>query len=303
MSQNAGAGDRVMAGLCFRSAFYSSVVFSSIVEIVGRLLIVGISEMCNLEDPRVTEAIREYLGIVFLTSPFFSVMLLVDGYFKSIGDASTPFKLELVSLLLNSILNYVMVVRFDYGIGGSAIAASMARLVPALFGLYMILRGENRGISVSLSLLQDLPLGRRPVVGRWAVAPGRRGAVEMAAQWAGTVGDRAGDGGKLDREVMETYGTVDCIPRNQATCRDNDDDDEMEYNDEEREDTRDADPDRTLGSNLRHVLATSSRMARIGVFDSIAACIYGVCFTSLVRICGLLGDKEQAGLGAAGGLE
>jgi len=300
VSQNAGAGDRVMAGLCFRSAFYSSVVFSSIVGIVGRMSIVGISEMCNSEDPRVTEAIREYLGIVFLTSPFFSVMLLVDGYFKSIGDASTPFKLELVSLLLNSVLNYVMVVRFDYGIGGSAIAASMGRLVPSVCGLYMILRGENRGISVSLSLLQDLPMGRRPAVGRWAAAPGGRGAVEMAAQWAGTAGDGAGcDGGKLDREVLETYGTVDCVPRDQATCRDDDDDDdEMEYDDEEREDTRDAGPDRTLGSNLRHVLATSSRMARIGVFDSIAACIYGMCFTSLVRICGLLGDKEQAGLGA-----
>ncbi|KAL3797173.1 hypothetical protein ACHAW5_006035 [Stephanodiscus triporus] len=266
VSQCAGAGDRAMAGLYFRSAFYSSVVVGSIVGLVGRVSVVGISDMCNSDDPRVTEAIREYLGIIFLTSPFFSVMLLVDGFFKSIGDASTPFKLELVSLVLNSVLNYIMVVHFDYGIGGSAIAASMARLVPALCGLHRILRGENRGIAVSLSLLQDLPPGR--------------GAVEMAAQWEGTV---AADGA-----FMATYGTVDCTPYDRVTCMDEDDDDGTEGEDDER----------TLGLNLRHMLTTSSRMARIGVFDSIAACIYGACFTSLVRICGLLGEKEQAGLGA-----
>jgi Na+-driven multidrug efflux pump len=299
VSQYAGAGDRVMAGVFFRSAFYSSVVFGSIVGIVGRLSIVGISEICNSDDPRVTEAIREYLGIVFLTSPFFSVMLLVDGYFKSIRDASTPFILELLSLVLNSVLNYVMVVHFDYGIGGSAIAASMARLVPALCGLYMILRGENRGISVSLSLLQDLPPWRWPAEGGWAAAPGGRGLVEMAAQWAGAAADVAGcDGGKLDRAVMATYGTVDCIPRDQATCRDDDDDEETENDVGGSEVTRAVGPNRTLVSNLRQVLASSSRMAQIGVFDSIAACIYGACFTSLVRICGLLGEKEQAGLGA-----
>jgi hypothetical protein len=287
VSQYAGAGDRVMVGHCFRSAFYSSIAFGSIVGIVGRLFIVGISEMCNSDDLRVTKAIREYLSVIFLASPFFSVMLLVDGYYKSIGDASTPFKLELMSLVSNTLLNYVLVVHFDYGIGGSAIAASTARLLPALCGLYVILRGEH----VSLSLLQDLSPGRRsanvesPAADRWR-------AVKLASQWAGAMmADWS------EREAVATYGSVSCITHHRVKWRD-DNEDKMEVENQERRHMRAASPCRTIGLNLRYVLATSLKMARIGVFDSIAACIYGACFTSLVRICGLFGDKEQAGLGA-----
>ena len=249
-SQYVGAENPGMVRLCFRSAFYSSIALSSIVGLLGFIFIDHISAVCNSDDPRVREAIGEYLGIVFLTSPFFSFMLLVDGYFKSVGDVATPFYLECLSLVLNTIMNYLLVVHFDYGIGGSAIATSIARLLPALFGLYKILFQTNQGIMVSLSMLQNLPQER----------PANE-TMEMTTN---------GEKYRNDVEDDNVFDDNITTERHQPT----------------------------LFSNLLFILYNSIGMARIGVFDSLAAFIYGVCFTSLVRICGLIGVAQQAGLGA-----
>ena len=312
ISQHVGAKNYRMVSLSFRAAFYASIVLSTISGIIGYCLIEEISQVCGSDDRLVQEAIQKFLKIILLSSPFFSVMLLVDGYFKSVGDTKTPFYLELSSLLLNAALNYLLVIHYDYGIEGSAFATSLARMLPALYGLYKIVWFENKGISVSIALWQDT-LSPPQIFSEGSSekaatspAPGlglmSRLEVEMRCLESVVADDTASTSSKVGVMVEALTRTADFIDAHEVPFRndysgDDNENDSGDYCNDGRERGQ-----RALTSDCRaslcDVTTTSWRMAKVGVFDSIASCIYGVCFTSLLRLCGLLGDKEQAGLGA-----
>ena len=119
------------------------------VSIVGQLLCKSIASLSNSNDD-VSAALEEFLSIILLASPAFGLMLLVDGVFKSCGNTRTPLILEIMSLLLNTLLNYVFVILFDHGIKGTAIATAISRFIPALIGLYGILHQWIPNIKINL---------------------------------------------------------------------------------------------------------------------------------------------------------
>ena len=78
-------------------------------------------------------------------------MLMCDGFLKSNGDVLTPLALELLSLLLNTVGNYFFVLKFEWGIAGAAYSSVLSRLIPALLGCSLLLRG-SLGIPLSLRI-------------------------------------------------------------------------------------------------------------------------------------------------------
>ena len=280
-----------MVRATFWAALYSSIVLSSLVAIAGYCLVSEISQMCGTSDVLVQEAIQKFLMIILLSSPFFSLMLLVDGYYKSIGDTRTPLCLELSSLLINSALNYLLVIKFDYGIEGTAISTSLARLLPAIYGLYWICVSlaqlpDMKGIAQSLSLPEVSLVSHLEI--------------EMRRLESAVSDVSASTSSKVSVMVdalMRTADIIDCTP-DTSPREDDDDVGENGIGGNKYDNVVSAERVSDCGESLRDIASTSWKVAKIGVFDSIASAIYGVCFTSLLRLCGLLGDKQQAGLGA-----
>ena len=155
-AQYSGASNAAGLLSTFRAGVYGSIFISTMVAIFGYFYIDDIAHLTN-STPEVTEQVAIYFGILILSSPAFGLLLLVDGYYKSNGDATTPLLLEVMSLILNTIGNYIFVLHYNFGIAGAAYASALSRLLPALIGGYMLLQGKlGTPLSLSISSVQDI---------------------------------------------------------------------------------------------------------------------------------------------------
>jgi Na+-driven multidrug efflux pump len=73
-------------------------------------------------------------------------MFVVDGAFRARGNTRVPLALEGVSLVINTFLNWVLVLGNlgapEMGIPGAAIATSVSRALPGVVGIVLIFRGD-----------------------------------------------------------------------------------------------------------------------------------------------------------------
>ncbi len=149
-AQYKGAGSSSGLLSTFRAGVYSSLLCSSTLAIFGYLYVDNIVGMIN-STPDVTEQATNYFSILLAASPAFGLLLMVDGFYKSNGDVKTPLMLEVCSLALNTFGNYLFVWKLNWGIKGAAYASALSRLLPAVWGCNMLLKGRL-GIQLSLSL-------------------------------------------------------------------------------------------------------------------------------------------------------
>jgi len=148
-AQNRGAKDFHRLSVIFKSAVLACLFVSTVMATVGYTQIHHISSLVNAE-PLVEAAVSDFFGLSFLGAPAFGMLLLIDGFFKSNGDTRTPLKLEVASLLINTGLNYLLILYYGWGIKGAAIATIISKCIPALYGFYKILRGDL-GFEVTFS--------------------------------------------------------------------------------------------------------------------------------------------------------
>ncbi len=95
VAQYKGAKSTKMVASSFRSAFFSCLIISTVVAILGKTHIKSIAAISN-STPEVTAAIEDYLGALLMGSPAFSLLLLIDGFFKACGDTVTPLKVSFI---------------------------------------------------------------------------------------------------------------------------------------------------------------------------------------------------------------
>lgn len=145
IAQNFGRGrlDRVAAVL--RQALSGEALWSLVITTGGLMLLPWIVGISNA-TPAVGERISDYLAVIFWSSPLFAVMLVVIGTFRACGNTRIPLVLEIVSVGLNALLNWVLVLGVgpvpSMGITGAAIATVASRGLPGIIGLVLIWRGH-----------------------------------------------------------------------------------------------------------------------------------------------------------------
>ena len=145
VSQHFGRGEEASLAHILRQAIGSELLWSILVGAGGLAalpLIVGVSNA----TPAVGTRIDAYLRIFYWTAPFFGLVMVIIGAFRACGNTRIPLALEVVSLILNALLNYLLVLGPgslpSYGITGAAIATSVSRGLPGVVGLILILRGH-----------------------------------------------------------------------------------------------------------------------------------------------------------------
>ena len=81
-----------------------------------------------------------YLRIYFCGMPFIMVFNFGSSILRSMGDTRRPLYCLLVSGVINTVLNLILVVGFDMSVDGVAIATVVANIVNASMVVYMLLR-------------------------------------------------------------------------------------------------------------------------------------------------------------------
>ncbi|MDE5970300.1 MAG: MATE family efflux transporter [Muribaculaceae bacterium] len=84
-----------------------------------------------------------YLRIYFLGMPFFMIYNFGSAILRSIGDTRRPFYCLVAGGIVNVILNLVLVLFFNMGVAGVAIATVASNIVSALLLLVILAREEE----------------------------------------------------------------------------------------------------------------------------------------------------------------
>lgn len=89
------------------------------------------------------EAGGAYIGFIFLATPFTFFNVIYGSIRNSEGRARKALMLQVISLLLNILFNYLFIFRFSMGIRGAALATLSARGVAAAYGAYDLLYARS----------------------------------------------------------------------------------------------------------------------------------------------------------------
>lgn len=117
--------------------------------VLGSLLSRPILEMMNTPVD-VIDLASAYLRIYFLGMPFMMVYNFGAAILRSMGDTRRPFYSLVVSGIVNTLLNLLLVICFDMGVQGVAIATVTANVINAGFVMCWLLR-ESEPFRVRLS--------------------------------------------------------------------------------------------------------------------------------------------------------
>lgn len=133
-ARSLGAGDHR------RANFYFSLSISAILIITG--LMIGIvmiffdETIVLLGANSVTDPyIRDFLGTIQYFYLFFMLNIAFSMFIRAEGKPGLSLAFSLAGNIINLLLDYLLIVRFDLGMTGAALASGIAVLLPFLFGL------------------------------------------------------------------------------------------------------------------------------------------------------------------------
>jgi putative MATE family efflux protein len=133
---------RKVLGISLSSGVLASLIFSA-----GALFIPEFILSIFTEDKTVIDLGSKYLKIISFSYGITAISYCFAFASRSVGSAKMPMLVSAFSLVVNTVLNYLLIYgNFgfpDMGIEGAAIATLIARLVELILMLYLIYRGNS----------------------------------------------------------------------------------------------------------------------------------------------------------------
>jgi putative MATE family efflux protein len=109
-------------------------------------LILSLYESETLE-PSAIRGSYDYLLVVLLAYPFFSIGMTCSSIMSATGDTRTPFFVGLFTNSVNVSLNYILIYGYfgfpEWGILGAAVATACSWICEAIILSYLIVRGKK----------------------------------------------------------------------------------------------------------------------------------------------------------------
>ena len=127
---------------CVHTAMILSVVCGFFVGVLGFFGSTGMLRLMNAPDD-VIDLASLYLKIYFLGSPGLLAYNFGASIVRSTGDTKRPLYILTFSGLINVILNLVLVIVFEFGVSGVAIATIASQYVSAILIIFYLLKMPN----------------------------------------------------------------------------------------------------------------------------------------------------------------
>lgn len=144
ISQNIGKGDMGAARTIGQSSFTLSFILGALVMAVYMLFNAPLVGFFGIIDSDVEAMARSYLILVSIGIPFTFITAAMAGAFNGSGNAQTPFFINFIALTLNMILDPLLIIKFDMGVEGAAIATVIAQITAAVLLACSLKWGRRR---------------------------------------------------------------------------------------------------------------------------------------------------------------
>jgi putative MATE family efflux protein len=157
-ARSIGSGDRHATGTIVGRGIAGSAVMGVLFCLIMAVGDEAIPAAIGLEGMAATE-MATYLRWLGYTGFFFSFGPLVDAVFIASGNTALPMKLQLLSTLLNALLNWLLIYKLGLGIAGAAIASGISRAAASTIGLVLLWRNFHPELGMDGTLVRIANIG------------------------------------------------------------------------------------------------------------------------------------------------
>jgi len=142
IAQFIGAGEKNKAKAMANQIFVCAMLFAVVCATACFLATPGIVNWLGAESDTYSHAVT-YLGLVIWDMPFLFTVNIFSAIHQSQGDTVTPMFLNLGGIAVNMILDPLMIVVWEMGTAGAALATLTAKMIPAGIAIALLCRKGN----------------------------------------------------------------------------------------------------------------------------------------------------------------
>jgi MATE family, multidrug efflux pump len=152
ISQYVGSDQNEDANLIAGQIFSFSLIMSVVLAIIGFILAPHVIKLMGANEELFAPS-NTYLRIMFLDVPVLFIYFVFNAIKQSQGDTLTPMLINVISVILNVILDPLFILVFDWGIAGAAIATVLSKFVFTFYILYSLFHNKS-GVHLTLENLK-----------------------------------------------------------------------------------------------------------------------------------------------------
>ena len=163
ISRKLGAKEEENARKMAATGFVLSFLTGLVIAILGQLFLTPLCLTLG-STPTILPYTERYLGIILLGAPFMTTSLTLNNMMRFQGNTMYAMKGIMSGVLLNLILAPLLILYFELGITGAAIATLISQCFGCCILFWMTHKGQNIRIH-----LRKLPL--QHLIPRWRYFP------------------------------------------------------------------------------------------------------------------------------------
>ena len=154
IAQAIGKKDKVEEGKGFYSNLFISLIIAIIFISLSMIIPEGIMSLYSV-DSQMIKIAASYLRIYSISFIFIAITTMCSTYLRCVDHAKEPLYAGIISMVTNTILNYILIFGFGpikaMGVIGASIASVLAQLISALILLFYFLKyTANRKLSIAI---------------------------------------------------------------------------------------------------------------------------------------------------------
>lgn len=142
IAQFIGAGEKDKAKAMANQILVCAMLFAVVCASVCFIATPGIVDWLGADSDTYNHAVT-YLGLVIWDMPFLFTVNIFSAIHQSQGDTVTPMFLNLGGIMVNMILDPLLIVVWDMGTAGAALATLIAKMIPAGIAIILLCRKDN----------------------------------------------------------------------------------------------------------------------------------------------------------------
>ncbi len=138
VAQSLGAKDYKKTNTYADNAIMVGVLIGIFYMLVMVLFRHPLIDFFDVRDVTVAQRSKEYLAIVAFSFPFGFALQVISSIYNASGNSKLPFKINSMGLIVNMILDPLLILYFDFGVIGVAIATTTAQVLVFFVFLYAL---------------------------------------------------------------------------------------------------------------------------------------------------------------------
>lgn len=156
-----GAGDYKAMRAFMMNAVYLAVVFAAVMTVLTVVYCKPILRLMRTPENIIDDAYI-YIVIIFAGIPATYLYNLISGIIRSMGDSRTPVVFLTIASVLNIALDLVLIITFDMGVAGAALATVVSQAVSGLgcliysLGKFEILHADEEERKINTFYMKTL---------------------------------------------------------------------------------------------------------------------------------------------------